>query len=71
MMYIFEIVNALETGYTNAVVEGNKSMIKAIKKKSCGFKSFENMRLRIMMCKKIKIEKHYSNQSVFALDAVA
>ena len=69
--YRFEIINALETGYTNAVVEGNNSMIKAIKKTACGFRSFENMRLRIMMWKKIKIEKHDSNQSVFTLDAVA
>ena len=59
-MYRFEIVSALETGCTNAVVEGNNSMIKAIKKTTCGFRSFENMRLRIMMWKKIQIEKHDS-----------
>lgn len=70
-MYRFEIVSALETSYTNAVVEGNNSMIKAIKKTACGFRSFVNMRLRIMMWKKIKIKKYDSKPSISTLNAVA
>ena len=69
--YRFEIVNALDTGYTNAVVEGNNSMIKAIKKTACGFRSFTNMRLRIMMWKKVNVEKYDSIHDKICLDAVA
>lgn len=69
-IYRFEIVNALETGYTNAVVEGNSSMIKAFKKIACDFRSFVNMRLRIMLWKKIKIEKYDSTPNNIRWDAV-
>ena len=51
------IVNALDTSYTNAVVEGNNNIIKSFKKTAFGFRSFRNLRLRILLRKNIKIVK--------------
>lgn len=54
------IITALETNYTNAVVEGNNNMIKCLKKTACGFRSFNNMRIRIILRKKINIRLRIS-----------
>ncbi len=51
------IVNSLETGYTNAVVEGNNHLIKSIKKYSENLKMFD-------FIKKISYNKRNSHQLV-------
>ncbi|KXB70861.1 transposase [Peptostreptococcus anaerobius] len=58
--YRQEIINALVTGYTNAVVEGNNNLIKSIKKTAFGFRSFRNLRLRVLLRKRVSIKKKSS-----------
>ena len=66
------IVNSLETGYTNAVVEGNNNLIKSIKKTAFGFRSFQNLRLRVLLRKKIHIKKKDNIKDTICIqDAVA
>ena len=66
------IVNSLETGYTNAVVEGNNNIIKSMKKTEFGFRSFQNMRLRVLLRKKIHINKKDNIKDTICIqDAVA
>ena len=66
------IVNFLETGYTNAVVEGNNNLIKSMKKTVFGFRSFQNMRLRVLLRKKIHIKKKDNIKDTICIqDAVA
>ena len=49
--YKGSIINALDTSYTNAVVEGNNKIIKSLKKIVFGFRNFRNLRLRILLKK--------------------
>ena len=52
------IVNAIEYGYTNGVVEGFNNKIKALKRVAFGYRSFFNFRNRILiMCNLINVEK--------------
>lgn len=52
------VVNALSTPYTNAVVEGNNNLIKSYKRVSFGFKSYKNMKLRILLRTRYKVQKN-------------
>lgn len=66
------IINALETGYTNAVVEGNNNLIKSIKKTAFGFRSFVNLRLRVLLRKRVNIVKKDNTKDTSCIfDAVA
>lgn len=66
------IIAALETGYTNAVVEGNNNMIKAQKKTACGFRSFINLRLRVLLRKRVSFTRKSSiKDDFFIQDAAA
>ncbi len=47
--YKLGIQYALKTRYSNGALEGTNNKIKVIKRVSYGFKSFENMRIRISL----------------------
>ncbi|MDD7182084.1 ISL3 family transposase [Peptostreptococcus porci] len=49
------VINAIETTYSNASVEGNNNIIKTFKKISFGFRSFRNLRARILLRNRYKI----------------
>lgn len=51
-------INSLETGYTNACVEGNNNLIKSFKRVSYGFRSYKNMKNRLLLRNKFKAEKN-------------
>ena len=51
-------INSLKTNYTNASVEGNNNLIKSFKRVSYGFRSFRNMRCRILLRNKYKTIKN-------------
>ncbi len=44
------IVNALETNYTNGVIEGINNKIKVIKRVSFGYRSYFKFKRRILIC---------------------
>ncbi|MDY4561800.1 MAG: ISL3 family transposase [Peptostreptococcus porci] len=49
------VINAIEATYSNASVEGNNNIIKTFKKVSFGFRSFRNLRARILLRNRYKI----------------
>ena len=49
--YLKYTCNALKYDFSNARVEGNNNLIKAIKRVSFGYKSYENFKLRILLIK--------------------
>lgn len=49
------VLNALITKYTNARVEGKNNTIKVLKRVSFGFRSFKNLRLRVLLREKIQV----------------
>ncbi|WP_101774033.1 ISL3 family transposase [Peptostreptococcus faecalis] len=57
-------INSLKTGYTNASVEGNSNLIKAYKRVSFGFRSFRNMRIRILLRNRFKTQKNGKSESL-------
>ena len=50
------VLNSLKYSNTNAVVEGKNNMIKVFKRLSFGFRSFRNMRARILLREMIVIK---------------
>ena len=54
---IHYVVNSLKYNYTNATVEGKNNMIKVFKRVSFGFRSYRNMRARILLRERFEIKK--------------
>ena len=53
---IHYVINSIKYNYTNAVVEGKNNMIKVFKRVSFGFRSYRNMRARILLRERVKIK---------------
>lgn len=51
------VINAITCNYTNARVEGNNNLIKSLKRVCYGFRSYRNMKLRIMLLNERKTIK--------------
>lgn len=51
------VINSIKYNYTNAIVEGKNNVIKVFKRVSFGFRSFRNMRARILLREKIELKK--------------
>lgn len=54
---IHYVLNSLKYNYTNATVEGKNNMIKVFKRVSFGFRSYRNMRARILLRERFEIKK--------------
>ena len=53
-------------------IEGNNNLIKSIKKTAFGFRSFQNLRLRVLLREKIHIKKKDNIKDTICIqDAVA
>ncbi|SEN83623.1 Transposase, partial [Peptostreptococcus russellii] len=53
---IHYVINSIKYSYTNAVVEGKNNMIKVFKRVSFGFRSYRNMRARILLRERFEIK---------------
>lgn len=53
---IHYVINSIKYSYTNAVVEGKNNMIKVFKRISFGFRSYRNMRARILLRERFEIK---------------
>lgn len=60
------VVNSLSTSYTNAHAESNNNLIKAYKRVSFGFKSYKNMKLRILLRYRYKVQKNSEADGLFS-----
>lgn len=60
------VINSLSTSYTNAHAEGNNNLIKAYKRVSFGFKSYKNMKLRILLRNRYKVQKNSEADGLFS-----
>lgn len=46
----FQILNSIDSPFSNGIVEGFHQKIKLMKRISYGYKSFQNLRRRILIC---------------------
>ena len=53
---IHYVINSIKYSYTNAVVEGKNNMIKVFKRVSFGFRSYRNMRAKILLRERFEIK---------------
>ena len=53
---IHYVINSIKYSYTNAVVEGKNNMIKFFKRVFFGFRSYRNMRARILLRERFEIK---------------
>ena len=62
------VLNSLKYDYTNAMVEGKNNKIKVIKRVSYGYRSFRNLKARIMLMERYKIQNINIHGHRFAMD---